>query len=260
MSYIGRRLEVFSTLDSTNARALELAADPANDGLAILADSQSAGRGQQGRAWLAPPGSSVLLSVLVFPPPALRRPVVLTAWAAVAVCETIQQLTGLPARIKWPNDVLLQGKKVCGILIEQRSMDQRLSTVAGIGLNVHQPREFFEQAGLPLGGSLFERTGMKLDRDLVAQKLLDNLDREYARMLQGEISTLESCWKWHLGLLGQEVKASVHGGESLQGRLRDATFTSLDLWREPGEMVRVPPEKIKALAKVAIISEEPPPR
>ena len=71
-------------------------------------------------AWLAPPGASVLMSVLLFPPPPLRRPAVLTAWAAVAVCTVVRRVTGVPAKIKWPNDVLLRGRKVCGILIEQR--------------------------------------------------------------------------------------------------------------------------------------------
>ena len=84
-------------------------------------------------SWLAAPGASVLLSVLLFPPPPLRRPSILTAWAAVAVCKIIQKLVGCAARIKWPNDILLGGRKVCGILIEQGR-----GTVAGIGLNVRQ--------------------------------------------------------------------------------------------------------------------------
>src|SRR5206468_7692987 len=91
----------------------------------VLAREQTAGRGQHGRAWQAPAGSSVLLSVLLCPPPALRRPALLTAWAAVSVCETILQLTGLQAKIKWPNDVLIRGRKVCGILIESKAQPFR---------------------------------------------------------------------------------------------------------------------------------------
>ena len=83
----------------------------------------------------------MLLSALLFPPAELRRPVLLTAWAAVAVCETIRHITGQMARIKWPNDVLVQGKKICGILIEQGK-----GTVAGIGLNVNQSAEMFAAA------------------------------------------------------------------------------------------------------------------
>src|SRR5262245_24669040 len=106
-SRLGARLWHFPQLDSTNELALNLAGQPEHDGLAILADEQSAGRGQYGRTWTAPPGSSVLLSLLLFPPESLRRPSVLTAWAGVAVCETILEVAGLQAKIKWPNDVLV---------------------------------------------------------------------------------------------------------------------------------------------------------
>ncbi len=115
---LGRRVLVFDRLDSTNTLAASLANDPANAGLAILADEQTAGRGQHGRTWLAAPAQSVLLSLVIAPPPELCRPAVLTAWAAVAVCAVIQQTIAQPPRIKWPNDVLLNERKVCGILIE----------------------------------------------------------------------------------------------------------------------------------------------
>src|SRR5438309_397299 len=99
---LGKRVWYFPQLDSTNTLALALASDSENDGLVLLANEQTSGRGQYGRTWTAPPGSSVLLSVLLFPPPWLRRPVLLTAWAAVAVCATIQEVAGLETRIKWP--------------------------------------------------------------------------------------------------------------------------------------------------------------
>ena len=118
---LGRRVLVYDCLESTNTLAATLADDRANDGVVILAEEQRAGRGQQGRSWHCPAGAGVLVSVLLFPPTALRRPALLTAWAAVSVCETIRLGTGVQARIKWPNDVLLRGRKVCGILIEQSS-------------------------------------------------------------------------------------------------------------------------------------------
>src|SRR5262249_23530371 len=145
-----------------NSFALSLANDPANHGLAIVALEQSAGRGQHGRSWQAPAGSSVLLSVLLFAPSHLSRPPVLTAWAAVGVCETIFKVSSLHAKIKWPNDVLLNGKKVCGILIEQRQTGRAkapLATVVGIGLNVNQPAQFFVDADLPHGASLSSISG-----------------------------------------------------------------------------------------------------
>src|SRR5437762_827362 len=90
--HLGQRILVFPQVESTNALAVSLASDPSQHGVVLLADEQTAGRGQHGRTWLAPPRSSVLMSVLLFPPPALRRPALLVAWAAVSVCEAIGTL------------------------------------------------------------------------------------------------------------------------------------------------------------------------
>src|SRR5262249_21998579 len=146
---LGRTVTVFHEADSTNSRAAAMADRPDADGLAFLADRQSAGRGQYGRRWVAPARSSVLLSLLLRPPPGVARPVVLTAWAAVSVCEVVQRLTGEVPRIKWPNDVLVRGKKVCGILIEQVARGDQTASIVGIGLNVTQSSEDLLAAELP---------------------------------------------------------------------------------------------------------------
>src|SRR5262245_25663111 len=205
MRRLGARTWIFDRVDSTNTLALALASEPGHDGLVLLAREQTAGRGQYGRTWQAPPESSVLLSVLLFPPPALRRPVILTAWAAVAVCELARRLTGRPAKIKWPNDILLAGKKVCGILIEQRVSAGRLATIAGIGLNVSQTAEWFRDAELPDATSLACSCAAPLDWSTVARELIQQLDEELDRLMEGDLATLEARWQWHLGLLGRTV-------------------------------------------------------
>src|SRR5258708_19738491 len=98
--------------------ATSLPQDPANDGIVVLAREQTARRGQHGRHWECPRDMGVLLSVLLFPPPAMRRPAVLTAWAAVSVCEAILRRTGLQARLKRPNDRYVPRRKALGILIQ----------------------------------------------------------------------------------------------------------------------------------------------
>src|SRR5260221_12097436 len=103
--HIGRQVYVYNRLDSTNSLAAALAGDESLNGLAVLAREQTAGRGQHGRQWECTRDMGVLLSVLLFPPAAVRRPAVLTAWAAVSICEAILQITGVQAKIKWPNDV-----------------------------------------------------------------------------------------------------------------------------------------------------------
>jgi BirA family biotin operon repressor/biotin-[acetyl-CoA-carboxylase] ligase len=239
--HIGRRVLVYDRVDSTNSVAATLAIDPDNAGVVVLAHEQTQGRGQFGRHWQCPPGAGVLLSILLFPPPELCRPAILTAWAAVSVCETIRQLTGVPARIKWPNDVLLRSKKVCGILIEQG-----LGTVTGIGLNVNQPPETFAAQGLTHGSSLCQFTSDPLDSTAIAKRLITLLDEEYERLRQGDLNTLEACWKWSVGLLGRQVAAEC-ADRTVSGRLLDLTFDGVLLKSASGEMLSLQPEIVKHL-------------
>jgi BirA family transcriptional regulator, biotin operon repressor / biotin---[acetyl-CoA-carboxylase] ligase len=229
---------VYERVDSTSTRAEALAEDPANDGVVVLAAEQTAGRGQYGRSWHCPGGAGVLLSLVLFPPPPLCRAPVLTAWAAVSVCELIQQTTALQARIKWPNDILIDGRKVCGILIEQRR-----ATVAGIGLNVNQPAAFFAQADLPLATSLAIATGQVRDCRAKARQLIVELDAQFERLCQGDFGTLEACWKERLDLLGKQVVAEGPK-EMVHGRLRDLTFAGVELEIAPGQRVRLSPETV----------------
>lgn len=245
---LGTRVRVYDRVDSTNTLALEFVSRPQHHGLVFLAREQPAGRGQYGRSWQAPRGSSVLMSVLLFPELTMRRPVVLTAWAAVCVCETIRELTGMSATIKWPNDVLLAGKKVCGILIEQRTTgipELPLATVVGIGLNVKQSTSFFAEANLPLAASLASSTGRALDTDEVAIQLIHSLDERYQRLVKNDFSSLENVWKDRLELIGKSI--TVEAAEPRRGRLLDAAFDGLTLEADSGDIVRVPPEFVRHL-------------
>jgi BirA family biotin operon repressor/biotin-[acetyl-CoA-carboxylase] ligase len=245
-SSFAKRILEFDSVTSTNSLALELANDPANHGVVMLAREQTAGRGQYGRSWLAPRGSSVLLSILLFPPPALRRPPLLTAWAAVSVCDLCHQLTGLPARIKWPNDVLIEGRKVCGILIEQRSTGvDSFASVVGIGLNVTQNAGDFAEAGLMEAASLAVFSEQSFDARQVAEELLRRLQEEFQRLEEGNLVSLENRWKTSLGLLGRRVTAECVK-ETIQGRLLDVTFSGLEL-EVPGKRICLPPETVQHL-------------
>jgi BirA family biotin operon repressor/biotin-[acetyl-CoA-carboxylase] ligase len=228
--HLGRTTLVYHDVDSTNSRAAALAGELGSAGVAVLADRQSAGRGQHGRSWQAPPRCGVLLSVLLHAPGELSRPAILTAWAAVSVCEVVRHFTGVQPRIKWPNDVLLRGKKVCGILIEQGAHGASTATVAGIGLNVRQSADDLLLAELPLATSLACFASPCPDTDEVARRLIEQLDEEYDRLLNGELTTLEACWGWHLGLLGKEVVAECVDGLH-EGRLTEMGFDGIVLSR-----------------------------
>ena len=235
---LGRRVLVYERLDSTNNRAALLAADPANEGIVIIADEQTAGRGQHGRSWVSHPGLGVWLSVLLFPPLELRRPVILAAWAAYSVCEAIRHITNLQATIKWPNDVLIRGRKVCGILVEQGR-----GTVVGIGLNVNQKESAFADSGLTQAGSLAIMIGQNFQCAAVARTLIHTLDEEYHRLCQGDLATLESCWKRQMGLLGKQVTVECHR-TSHHGRLRGFGWDGIQLDLENGGTLRLVPETV----------------
>lgn len=238
--HIGRRVLVYDSVGSTNSIAAELATDAGNAGTAVLAAEQTAGRGQYGRSWQSPPGLGVWLSVLLAPPPDLRRPVLLTAWAAVAVADTARELTGHPTRIKWPNDVLLAGRKVCGILIEQTQ-----GTVVGIGLNVNQTAEQFGAAGLPEATSLAAVTRKTYERDTVARRLLDHLDAGYDVLLHGDMALLEAAWREQLDLTGETVSIELADGNVHRGRLRVLSFAGLAIERPGGGVIRFTPEAVR---------------
>jgi BirA family biotin operon repressor/biotin-[acetyl-CoA-carboxylase] ligase len=247
--HVGRRVLYYDQLPSTLAVAAALAADPANDGTAVLAGEQTAGRGQYGRSWHCPPGAGVLLGVLLFPPPPARRPAVLSAWAAVGVAAAVRRLTGRAARVKWPNDVLIRGQKVCGILIE--SAAGRVPTaVVGVGLNVTQSAASFATAGLPAATSLAASSGRSFDTQDVARVVLEELDRAYGLILDGELETLEARWVRQVGLLDRSVVAETADGTSHCGRLRMLTFAGIELEAATGAVVRLAPEAVRQLSAV----------
>ena len=220
---IGHRVLVFDQVDSTNTIAAALA-DPDSDGLVVIAHNQTAGRGRFGRVWQSRPGDSLLMSVVLFPPPEFRRASILTAWAAVAVGEAVFSLTGVQARIKWPNDLLVRGKKVCGILIEQSR-----AVVVGIGLNRNQTADEFAAAELPDATSLSLIAGREFDTRTSAEVLIRHLDAEYARLIGGEKVAVEADWKWRVGLLGRQVIVELTDGTTIAGRLREMGFDGLEV-------------------------------
>lgn len=241
---IGRRVLVYPEVDSTNTTAaalLERGAD--SEGTAIVAGFQRSGRGQYGRTWQAAAERSLLMSVLIHPPPAVRRPVILTALAAVAIADSIDSLTGAQARLKWPNDLLVRGKKVCGILIEQH----RHGVILGLGLNLTQTEEELQASTLPDAASLQMISGEPVTPRTAAEVVLGRLDREYRRLTNGEQVAIETDWKWRIGLLGHQVAIQLADGQSMAGRLQEMGFDGLELEVMDGDFRVIPPESVVRL-------------
>ncbi len=242
--HVGRIVHVYDAVPSTNDLAAVLL-----PGSAVLAAVQTAGRGQRGSTWLAEPGSSVLLSVVLAPPPTLRRPAVLTAWAAVSVAEVVRRTTGRQARIKWPNDVLIRGHKVCGILIETAVRGGEPTSVVGIGLNLNQSPADFAAAGLPRATSLACVAGRAFDAADVARALLAELDAQYAAVVDGELAALESVWVWRVGLLGHDATIETVDGATHHGRLVEMAFDGVTV-ESGGRRTAFAPEAVRHLTRL----------
>ena len=240
---IGHRVIRLKSVDSTNTFAAGLAGGPDAHGTVVVADVQTAGRGQYGRSWLSEPGESLLASVVVVPPPALRRPVVLIAWAAVALAEAVFSLTGHQVRIKWPNDLLIRGKKVCGILTEAAHN----AVVVGFGLNRNQTREVLDARGLHDATSLAQASGNPATSEHVLATALLHLDREWRRLSAGELAPVEAEWKWRIGLLGRAVSAERSDGTAVLGRLSDMGFDGIEIATVNGGVVVLTPESVRSL-------------
>ena len=189
---LGQPHRHFRRTDSTNERAKELALAGAPHGTLVTADEQSAGRGRQGRSWLADPGDALLASVVVRDP----EPILPLA-AAVAVADACDALTGAHAAIKWPNDVWLDRRKLAGILVEGRP--QEGWAVLGIGVNV--VTEEFPDELRELATSL-RLEGIDLSTADVLERLLHALDR----WLERPTNEVLAAWRARDALLGEEVR------------------------------------------------------
>lgn len=233
--HVGRRVRLFAELPSTNDFATGC-----QPGEVVIARHQTQGRGQYGRVWRSRPGASLLLSAVVAPPIPVRRPVVLTAWAAVAVADTVERLAGVRVRQKWPNDLLVGDKKVCGILIEQAA-----NVVVGLGLNLTQTAAEFAAAGLPDATSLGMLSGRDVGVREAAEAVVAALDAWYAPLADGDLAGLESAWTRRLGLSGRAVAIDLSDGGEVVGRVRHLAFDAVEVDCGQVVPVAVPPERIR---------------
>lgn len=180
---IGHKIVHYFRIDSTNSVALRLASDAARHGTVVLAEEQTAGRGRFGRTWYSERSSGIYVSIILRPPLAPSAAPVLTLMAGVAAQAAIERVTGLMADIRWPNDLLLNGKKLCGILTEMNADTDRLhAVVIGIGINVnHQaiPEELRS-----IATSLRIEGGRIYSRAQVLVMLLREIEEDYHRLLQ----------------------------------------------------------------------------
>jgi len=192
----GRRHEHFEQLDSTNTRARRLAAEGAPHGTVVTAAEQTAGRGRQGRVWTAPTGGALLYSAIVRPLD--ERHLMLPLAVPLAVCEAAEELRpGIECRVKWPNDVWLDGRKLAGVLIEARPQDGW--AVVGVGLNLSIARDEFPPELQDTAISLFDPSGGE------APTASEALSRALDRWTEAEPEEVLASWRRRDALRGRQV-------------------------------------------------------
>jgi len=211
-TWVGQRVVYHPATASTNDEAKRLAEAGAVEGTLVIADHQTAGRGRLDRQWWSPPGSGLLLS-LVFRPVFLapHQAQRLTMVCSLAVCDAVAEVTGLATAIKWPNDVLVEGRKVCGLLAELGLVGSRLDyVVLGIGLNVNV--SFLEDDAPALMApaiSLKAAAGREVSRLKVLAALLGYVEVRYERLRGGALPHDE--WQTRLATVGQMVQVTMPG-------------------------------------------------
>jgi BirA family transcriptional regulator, biotin operon repressor / biotin---[acetyl-CoA-carboxylase] ligase len=215
---IGRDVRVFESTTSTNDVVERLARDGVPEGVVVMAETQSRGRGRMGRSWLSPRGKGLWMSVLLRPVLGSASVTRLTIAAATALARAIDRSAGLRAGVKWPNDLLLGGRKAGGILLELHAeLDRVRYVIMGLGVNVNQTASEFPAELRRTATSLRIEAGRMVSRSDLAVMLLRELDRDYARAMTGEFEALAREWEARCTTLGRWVVIQ-EGTRRLQGR------------------------------------------
>jgi BirA family biotin operon repressor/biotin-[acetyl-CoA-carboxylase] ligase len=197
----------YQEVDSTNTIACRLALGGAREGEVVVADAQTKGKGRLDRAWQSPPGSNLYTSMILRPKiePAMAPQI--TLMAGVAVAELLSGYSPGDVSIKWPNDVLLRGKKVCGILTEMKAAAGSVDfIILGIGLNINMNHQDFDPSLRDAATSLKIETGVVYDRLDVVSKLFDFIEKWYKVFLSMGFIGLRDTWLRHADILGKRIK------------------------------------------------------
>lgn len=209
-SVIGQSIQIFSEIESTNAEAASLASQGAPEGTVVIAESQTRGRGRMGREWISPPNRNLYLSVILRPKRYHDRLGNWTLSAALAAAKAIGRTTGLEPDLKWPNDLRIKKKKIAGLLIETLVQGKHVKNmVLGIGINVNMSRMDFPEPLRSTASSLSEVLGHTVDRNRLCRMLLQELDSNYKKFLDGDFGTMLEGYRKRSETLNQRVRVQV---------------------------------------------------
>jgi BirA family biotin operon repressor/biotin-[acetyl-CoA-carboxylase] ligase len=219
--WMGKHIHYFSVLPSTNTKAYQLAAQGGREGEIIIAESQKQGKGRLGRPWFSPAFANLCLSVILRPKVALYQASLLTFTAAVATAEAVEKYSGVKPKIKWPNDILVKGRKMAGLLNEIHSEIDRIHfIILGIGVNLNTDEKMFPKEIRRTATSLKREMGRVVSRKAFLQILLEELEKWYEIFLRKGSSPVLKAWRDRAQIAGKHVKVTSFG-ERLVGRAID---------------------------------------
>ncbi|MCL4456400.1 MAG: biotin--[acetyl-CoA-carboxylase] ligase [Nitrospirae bacterium] len=218
-SVVGKKIIFLETVNSTNTHAMELAGKGCEEGSVVIADAQTGGKGRLGRKWLSPAGKNIYMSIVLKPQLSPRDATILTLMSAVSCATAVKKCSSIPVTIKWPNDLMVSGKKLGGILTEIKAdMDRISHAVIGIGINVNiDPTDMPAEIGSfatslkieQKSGSAEVWNGYDFPRTLVAIEIIKELDRWYSILLNTGKKPITDAWMLLSSTIGRTVKVTV---------------------------------------------------
>lgn len=204
---IGHKLYCYQEIDSTNEEAYRLGMAGKPEGTAVLADGQTKGKGRMQRVWHSPAGLNIYTSLILRPhfPPAAAPQISLVA--GVVVAELLEEYCPGRVELKWPNDVLIEGRKICGILAQMKTTGEKIDfVVVGIGINVNIRQNQFPAELRETVTSLIEETGREISRDDLIIALYENFAKWYKKLLQNGFDPVKDKWLKLAPMIGKNVQ------------------------------------------------------
>lgn len=196
--------------DSTNTRARDLAERDYPEGTLLIAENQTAGRGRMGRRWHSPAGMGICMSIILRPRLSPGDAPLITLMTAVAAAETLISLLQLKVRIKWPNDILVSGKKIAGILTEMSAAKNDIRyVIVGLGMNVNTPFEILPDDIRDIATSVYIETGKRFKRAEIVRTFLKLFEHYYQLLLESGSEQIVPRWKEHSEIIGKRIRVDA---------------------------------------------------
>jgi BirA family biotin operon repressor/biotin-[acetyl-CoA-carboxylase] ligase len=212
-AFMGHSLHYLEQTDSTQTVARELAENGAREGTVVIAEQQSSGRGRMGRKWHSPPGKGIWMSIVLKPRIPIQLAPQLTLLAAVALSRSIKRIAGVNVGIKWPNDLLIGGKKVCGILMESNAEDERLQyVIAGIGISVNLTEQDYPESLREIATSLRMASGQQISREQLLVDFFQEFEHLYNVFHDEGFSPIRTMWEANSISLHHPIRVTTAKG------------------------------------------------